>query len=244
MSQPHRMPGGVDCLDLARAVGAHLPARPGRAWRSRREPDVAFRGHEAASVGDGQRSLLLAALPEGVALAPWPAAGGGFAIAVGAGALPERLAEAAVRSHLPRLDAGLARALSEEQRAEAAGDLLRDLAAAVPGRFVRHVGRQCLVLDLPGGCLTARVDPLSLEVALTAEPAGTPGVGAPPAARSWPAWAPVPRLGQAPHGLRALGTEGGGHGGAGVQVCGADLALAVLSRMAVADTPWPLRARG
>ncbi|MER5352579.1 hypothetical protein ABT093_19880 [Kitasatospora sp. NPDC002551] len=238
MSQPHRMPGGVDCLDLARAVGAHLPARPGRTWRSRREPDVTFRGHEAASVGDGQRSLLLAALPEGVALAPWPAAGGGFAIAGGAGALPERLTKAAVRSHLPRLDAGLVRALSEEQQAKAAGDLLRDLAAAVPGRFVRHVGRQCLVLDLPGGRLTARVDPLSLEVALTAGPAGTPGVGAPPAAGSRPAWAPVPRLGQAPHGLRPLGPRAAatavpsrrcaaptrrGRGGAGVNSSGVGL---------------------
>ncbi|MEV7124312.1 hypothetical protein [Kitasatospora griseola] len=43
------VPGAAESLALARAVGAHLPARPGRSWRCRVEAEVGFRGRPAAS---------------------------------------------------------------------------------------------------------------------------------------------------------------------------------------------------
>lgn len=79
------------------------------------EPNVVFRGRPVASVSDGRRSLLVTVLPEGAAIAPWPSVGDRFEEVPGTDGLPARLADAAVRRHLPALDSALARRMTVEQ---------------------------------------------------------------------------------------------------------------------------------
>ncbi|WP_371503562.1 hypothetical protein OG871_40325 (plasmid) [Kitasatospora sp. NBC_00374] len=143
------------------------------------EPNVVFRGRPVASVSDGRRSLLVTVLPEGAAIAPWPSVGDRFEEVPGTDGLPARLADAAVRRHLPALDSALARRMTVEQGETVVAGYLRDLAAAVPGHLVRPGSGGRLVLDLPSGRLVAEVDPRSMEVTLLVGIAGLAAAGPP-----------------------------------------------------------------